>query len=144
MEWIYKSLPDCRVSIKESEKEDDSSWMHWQHARQLTFSTMVSPATDDHVTRQATSDRQQDIHWFQVRTWHDHSYIAGIPLLVHGLTVKLSPCQCSHSSTVRWIAACLCVHPKCNLLLALARLRMIQHLSSFVNFRSFTKTHEQR
>ena len=54
--------------------------------------------SDDHVTRQCTSGRQQDVHWLQVRAWHDRSYIAGIPLLAHGLTVKLSPCQCSHSS----------------------------------------------
>ena len=75
---------------------------------------------------------------FQVRAWHDCSYIAGIPLLAHGLTVKLSPCQCSDSSPARRIAACLCGHPKCNLLpcilsmllLAQARPRMIQHLSS--------------
>ena len=53
---------------------------------------------------------------------HDHSY---------GLTVKLRPCQCSCSSPAgRIAAACLCGHFKCNLLLAQARPRMIQHLSS--------------
>ena len=87
--------------------------------------------SDDHVTRQAAaSDRQQDVRWLQVRTCHDRSYIAGIPLLAHGLIVKLSPCQCSHSSPAGRIAACLCGHSKCNLLLAQARLRMIQHVSS--------------
>ena len=49
-------LPDCRVSVKES--EDDSSWMRWQHTRQFTFWTLVSRAKDDRVTRQAMSDRQ--------------------------------------------------------------------------------------
>ena len=43
-------------------------------------------------------------------------YIAWIPLLAHGLTVKLS-----HSSVVGRIAACLCWHSKCNLLLAQGR-----------------------
>ena len=41
--------------------------------------------SDDRMTRQATSDRQQDVHWLQVRAWHDRSYIAGILLLAHGL-----------------------------------------------------------
>ena len=86
--------------------------------------------SDDCVTRQAMSDRQQDVCWLQVRAWHGRSYIAGIPLLAHGLTVKLIPCQCSHSSPPGQIAACLCGHPKCNQLLAQARPRMIQHLSS--------------
>ena len=46
---------------------------------------------DDHVTRQAMSDRQQDVCWLQVHAWHHHSYIAGIPLLAHiNLIVKLS------------------------------------------------------
>ena len=30
-------LPDCRVGVKESESEDDSSGMHWQHTQQHTF-----------------------------------------------------------------------------------------------------------
>ena len=45
--------------------------------------------SDNRVTRQATSDRQQDICWLQVHAWHDHSYIARIPMLTHGLTVNL-------------------------------------------------------
>ena len=43
-----------------------------------------------------------------------------ISLLAHGLTVKLSPCPCSHSSLAGRIDACLCGHSKCNLLLRLA------------------------
>ena len=50
---------------------------------------------------------------------------------VHGLTVKLSPCSCSRSSLAGQITACLCGHSKCNLLLAQACPRMIQHLTSF-------------
>ena len=46
--------------------------------------------SDDRVPRQAASDKQQDVRWLQVRAWHDCSYIAGIPLLAHGLTVKLN------------------------------------------------------
>ena len=52
------------------------------------------------------------------------------PPLARGLTVELSPCPCNHSSPAGRIAACLCGHPKCNLLLAQACPRMIQHLSS--------------
>ena len=52
-------------------------------------------------------------------------------MVAHGLTVKLSPCQCSDSSSAGRIAACLCRHSKCNLLLAQAHPRMIQHLSSY-------------
>ena len=85
--------------------------------------------SDDRVTRQATSDRQQDVRWLQVRAWHDRSYIAGIPLLAHGLTVKLSPCQCSLAGR---IAACLCGHPKCKSSATRSGSpRMIQHLSSY-------------
>ena len=73
---------------------------------------------------------QQDVCWLQVRAWHNCSYIAGVTLIAHGLTVKLSPCPCSHSSPARRIAACLCGHSKCNLLLAQARPRIVQHLSS--------------
>ena len=58
--------------------------------------------SDDCMTRQAASDGQQ------VCIWHDRSYIAGIPLLAHGLTVKLRPCQCSRNSPAGQIAACLC------------------------------------
>ena len=68
--------------------------------------------SDDRMTSQAMSDlvvtvRQQDVRWLQVRAWHDRSYIAEIPLLAHSLTVKLSPCPCSHSSPAGRIAACL-------------------------------------
>ena len=54
------------------------------------------------------------------------SCIASISLLGHGLTVKLSRV----ASPAGRIAAYLCGHFKCNLLLAQARPRMIQHLSS--------------
>ena len=74
---------------------------------------------------------QQGVHWFQVRSWHDRSYVAWISLLAHGTIVKLSPCPCSHSSLAGRIGACLWGHSKCNLLLAQARPRMIQHLTSF-------------
>ena len=57
--------------------------------------------SDDHVTRQAASDRQQDVCCLQVCTWHDLSYIARIPLLAHGLIIKLSPCG--------WMNSCMCV-----------------------------------
>ena len=52
---------------------------------------------------------QQGVRWLQICAWHDRSYIAWIPLLAHGLTVKLSPCPCSHSSLAGQIAqTCLC------------------------------------
>ena len=76
---------------------------------------------------------QQGVRWLQVGAWHDRSYIAWISLLADGLTVKLSPCPCSHSSLAGRIAAYLCGHSKCNLLLAQARPRMIQHLTSLGN-----------
>ena len=125
-------LPDCRVGVKESESEDHSRWMHWQHAQEFTFWTMV--ATNLMTVWQCTvwmTVGQQDVRWLQVSAWHDHSYMAGIPLLLpaHGLTVKLSPCPCSYSSLAGRIAACLCGHSKCSLLLAQAHPR-IQHLSS--------------
>ena len=89
-------LPDCRVGIKESESEDYSSWTHWQHVRQLTF-PLWQYEFDIHVTRQAVSEsRTAGLRWLQVCAWRDHSYIAWISLLGHGLTVKLSPCLCSH------------------------------------------------
>ena len=113
------------------ESEREQRWLKlsgWQHAQQVTF--LNYGESDDRMTRHAMSDRQQDVHWLQVRTLHDRSYIAGILLLAHGLTVKLSPCPCSHSSPAGRIAACLCGHPKCSLLLAQARPRMIQHISS--------------
>ena len=93
----------------------------------------------NHMTRQAVSDREQNVRWWsllQVSAWHVCSYIAGIPLLAHGLTVKLSPCMCSHSSPTGRITACqhvwstTCGHLKHNLLPAQACPRMTQHLSS--------------
>ena len=63
-----------------------------------------------------------------------HIYIAGIPLLAHGLTVKLSPSPCSHSSPAGRIAACLCgivtskLHKPCFL-----RVRCKRFLKVFVS-----------
>ena len=77
--------------------------------------------SDDHVTRQAMSDRQQDVRWLQVHTRLAWQLIHSMdPLVAHGLTVKLIPCLCSHSSPAGRIAACLCGLSKCNLLLAQA------------------------
>ena len=59
--------------------------MHWHTHGTIWYES------DNRVTRKAASDRQQDVHWPHVHTWHDHSYIAQTPLLAHGLTVKLSP-----------------------------------------------------
>ena len=89
----------------------------------------VLDESDDRVTRQAASDSRR---WLQVCAWHDRSYITWILLLADGLTVKISPCPCSHSSLAGRIAACLCGHSKCNVLLAQARPRMIQHLTSSI------------
>ena len=103
-------LPDCRIGVKESESEDNSSWMHWQHAQQLTFWTMVRVwRSREKAVYKWHWAGQQDVRWLQVRAWHDRSYIAGIPLLAHGLTVKLSPCECSYSGLAGWIAYHVCV-----------------------------------
>ena len=57
-----------------------------------------------------------DVRWLQLPSMTAHTIcMAGIPLLAHGLTVKLSPCPCSHSSPAGRIAACLCGHSKCKL-----------------------------
>ena len=69
-------------------------WIGSTHAN-LLFELWYE--SDDCVTRQAASDRQQDVRWLQVRAWYDHSCIAGESLLAHGLTVKLSTCPCSHN-----------------------------------------------
>ena len=114
--------------MKESESKDDSIQVECNGSTHGNFLSCGEP--DGHMTRQAMSDRQLDVRWLQVCAWHHRSYIAEILLLARGLTVKLSPCQCSHSSPAGRIAACLCGHPKCNLLLAQAHPRMIQHLSS--------------
>ena len=46
-------LPDCSITVKESESEEDLSWMHWQHT--WNFCELWCES-DDRVTRQATSD----------------------------------------------------------------------------------------
>ena len=100
----------------------------------IYFLNYGSYESDDRVTMHiAATVGQKDVRWLQVRAWHDRSYMAGIPVLTHGLTVKLSLCPSSHSSPAGQIAACLCGHCKCNLLPAQAHPRMIQHLSSIID-----------
>ena len=91
-------LPDCRVGMKESDSKD-SSWIHWQHARQLTFCE-----SDDHVTRQTKSDRQQDVRWLHVGALHECLYIAGISLIAHAMVWlwSLAQSQCSHRLWLHW------------------------------------------
>ena len=90
--------------------------------------------SDDRVTV-----GQQGVRWLQVTPGMTaHTYIAWIPLLAYGLTLKLSPCPCSHSCLAGWIAACLCGHSKWDLLLAQARPRMILHLTSYALVPYFT------
>ena len=55
-----------------------------------------------------------------------HTYVAGIPLLTHGLTVKFSPCQCSHNSLAGRVCVCI---PNA-ICYSQARPRTIQHFSS--------------
>ena len=54
--------------------------------------------------------RQQGVRWLriQVRAWHDLSYIVLIPLVAHGLTVKLSPYRCSHTDIYVGIPNAIC------------------------------------
>ena len=86
-----------RVAVKESESEDDLSWIHWQHTWQLC--ELRTLAWQGRLRVTLVSDRQTaGCTLASVRAWHGHSYIAGIPLLAHSLTVKLSPCPYSHSS----------------------------------------------
>ena len=96
-------LSDCRVGVKQIESEDYSSWIHWQYAWKLTSEQWYESETVWQGRLQVTVG-QQGVCWLQVRCWHDRSYI---PLLPHDLTVKLSPCPCSHSSLAGWMAACL-------------------------------------
>ena len=90
-EWAWSATARLQGWCERERGWNDSNSIRWQHAQQITFCE-----SDDRVTRQAMSDRQQDVRWLQVRAWHESSYIAGIPLLDYGLTVKLSPCQYSH------------------------------------------------
>ena len=78
----------------------------------IYFLNYGSYESDDRVTMHIVAlVGQKDVRWLQVhvRAWHDRSYMAGIPVLNHGLTVKLSLCLCSHSSSVGRIAARLCI-----------------------------------
>ena len=78
----------------------------WQHARQLcvNYGVSLTIAWQGRLRVTLASDLQTAGCWLQVRVWHDHSYIAGIPLLAHSLTVKLSPC--SHSSLAGQMLSC--------------------------------------
>ena len=115
-----------------SESEDDSSWMRWQHVRQLSEIWRVWQLRD-----KAGYEWQGRLWVRGSRMYAGFRYVLGMtahtcrdpPAIAHGLTVKLSPCQCSHS-LAGWIAECLCGHPKYNLLLAQACPKMIQHLST--------------
>ena len=129
-------LPDCKVGVKESESKIDQRWMCLAAHMKTYF---LIKLWYDRMTRQAASDGEQNVWWWgllQVSAWHDRSYIAGIPLLARGLTMKLSPCPCSHNSLAGRIAECqhvwstTCGHLKCDMLPAQVRPRMMQHLSS--------------
>ena len=74
-------LPDCRVGVRA--KTIRVECIGSTHGNLLSEPWYES---DDCVTV-----GQQGVRWLQVRAWHDRSYIAWIPLLAHGLTVKLSP-----------------------------------------------------
>ena len=88
-------LPDCTVGVRMRAK---TKFIQVECIGSMHGSMQ---ATYDCVTRQAASIGQQ-VRWLQVHAWHDRSYIAWTPLLAHGLTVKLSPCPCSHSSLAGW------------------------------------------
>ena len=110
LQQTTEQKPDCSVAVKESESEDDLSWMHWQHARQLCEPMVRVWRLRDKAGYEWSwpmTVRQLDVRWLQVCAWHDRSYTTGIPLLAHSLTVKLSPCPNSHSSPAGRIAACL-------------------------------------
>ena len=124
-------LPDCRVGVKESESEDCSSWMPARMATYISELCMsLSIAWQGRLRVSQTAGCMQAsgtcLAWPLVHSMDS--------LASSWLTVKLSPCPCSRSSPAGWIAACLCGHSKCNLLLAhdQARPRMIQHLTSYI------------
>ena len=71
-------LPDCRVGVKESKSEVEC--IGSTHSNLLSVLN-YGDKSDDRVTRQAASDRQQDVLWLRVHAWHDRSYIARISLL---------------------------------------------------------------
>ena len=65
----------------------------------IYFLNYGSYESDDRMTMHiAATVGQKDVRWLQVHAWHDRSYMAGIPVLTHGLTVKLSLCPYSHGS----------------------------------------------
>ena len=78
----------------------------------VTFSTDWVFWGISFLDRKSGSDSRDRHSWFCLSldsSCYDRSYTAGIPLLAHGLTVKLSPCPCSHSSLTGRIAAWVCV-----------------------------------
>ena len=86
-------LPDCRVGVKESKSKDDSSWMLAARTRQL--SELWYESYHSGQDSLAASERiggllQVSLAWPLIQS--------RLLLLVHGSTVKLSPCPCSHSS----------------------------------------------
>ena len=105
--WAKAKL-QCR---HEREREQRCFQLNALAARTATLWTMVrvwrSRDKAGYKWPWPVTVRQLDVCWLQVRTSHDHSYIAGIPLLAHSLTVKLSPCPYSHNSPAGRIAACL-------------------------------------
>ena len=117
-------LPDCSVGAKDSENEDDSTWMRRQHARQLSDKSMLWIWLSHCRMTIEMGCEWQTTNLLQVSAWHDRSYTAGIAPLAQGLfeslNVKSSPWPCSHSSPAGRICA----------ILAQARPKMIQPLIS--------------
>ena len=56
---------------REKERERRRFKLNALAARTATY--FLNYGTDDRVTRQSTSDRQQDVGWLQIRTWHERS-----------------------------------------------------------------------
>ena len=114
----------------------DSSWMRWQHARQLTF-WWVCAMSEPSLTiardsaKQAASDWQtvarfalgKPLPWLLIRS-RDF-------LLAQGLNVKLSSRPCSHNSPAARIAALsACGSLSCEHCYSLAPWWCMQHFSS--------------
>ena len=81
--------------MKESESEDDC--VGSTHGNLLSEVWYVV-ATNQTIARDSLLQGRlrvtENVRWrglLQVSAWHDHSYIARISFIAHGLTVKLSP-----------------------------------------------------
>ena len=86
-------LPDCRVGV-ESELQDNSSWMHWQHTWQLTFWTMVRVwRSRDKAGCEWQSDGRVYTGFRYAPGMTTHTQHGFPCYIAHGLTVKLSPCR---------------------------------------------------